>query len=152
MELKVYDWEFFERGKMWYIIFACVILVVAVLSVLSNNVVWWVIVLLFASGYLYFSLKSNKTTKMIIWKKVLEVWKTIYQWETLKWFVLEYHTKKRKIHNIVIIDNKNDPKIYTINDTAKNIESFVNELNGYIPMLETYPQSSFDKFVRKLKL
>jgi hypothetical protein len=152
MELKVYDWEFFERGKMWYIIFACVILLVAVLSVLSNNVVWWVIVLLFASGYLYFSLKSNKTTKMIIWKKVLEVWKTIYQWETLKWFVLEYHTKKRKIHNIVIIDNKNDPKIYTINDTAKNIESFVNELNGYIPMLETYPQSSFDKFVRKLKL
>jgi hypothetical protein len=152
MELKVYDWEFFERGKMWYIIFACVILLVAVLSVLSNNVVWWVIVLLFASGYLYFSLKSNKTTKMIIWKKVLEVWKTIYQWETLKWFVLEYHTKKRKIHNIVIIDNKNDPKIYTINDTAKNIEGFVNELNGYIPMLETYPQSSFDKFVRKLKL
>jgi len=152
MELKVYDWEFFERGKMWYIIFACVILVVAVLSVLSNNVVWWVIVLLFAAGYLYFSLKSNKTTKMIIWKKVLEVWKTIYQWETLKWFVLEYHTKKRKVHNIVLIDNKNDPKIYTINDTAKNIEDFVNELNGYIPMLETYPQSSFDKFVRKLKL
>ena len=152
MELKVYDWEFFERGKMWYIIFACVILVVAVLSVLSNNVVWWVIVLLFAAGYLYFSLKSNKTTKMIIWKKVLEVWKTIYQWETLKWFVLEYHTKKRKVHNIVLIDNKNDPKIYTINDTAKNIEDFVNELNGYIPMLETYSQSSFDKFVRKLKL
>ena len=147
MELKVYDWEFFERGKMWYIIFACVILVVAVLSVLSNNVVWWVIVLLFAAGYLYFSLKSTKTTK-----KVLEVWKTIYQWETLKWFVLEYHTKKRKVHNIVLIDNKNDPKIYTINDTAKNIEDFVNELNGYIPMLETYPQSSFDKFVRKLKL
>jgi len=152
MELKVYDWEFFERGKMWYIIFACVILLVAVLSVLSNNVVWWVIVLLFASGYLYFSLKSNKTTKMIIWKKVFEVWKTIYQWETLRWFVLEYHTKKRKVHNIVIIDNKNDPKIYTINDTAKNIEDFVNELNGYIPMLETYPQSSFDRFVRKLKL
>ena len=152
MELKVYDWEFFERGKSWYIIFACVILLVAVLSVLSNNVVWWLIVLLFAAGYLYFSLKSNKTTKMIIWKKVLEVWKDIYQREILKWFVLEYHTKKRKIHNIVIIDNKNNPKIYTINDTAKNIESFVNELNGYIPMMETYPQSGFDKFVRKLKL
>ena len=152
MELKVYDWEYFERGKTWYIIFAFVILAVVILSVLSNNLPWWVIVLLFAAGYLYFSLKSNKTTKMIIWKKVLEVWKDIYQREILKWFVLEYHTKKRKIHNIVIIDNKNDPKIYTINDTAKNIESFVNELNGYIPMMETYPQSGFDKFVRKLKL
>jgi len=152
MELKVYDWEYFERGKTWYIVFAFVILLVAILSIISNNVVWWVIVLFFAAGYLYFSLKSNKITKMVIWKKVLEVWKTIYQWETLRWFVLEYHTKKKKVHNIVIIDSRNRPSIYTINDTAKNIEDFVNELNGYIPMLESYPQSSFDKFVRRLKL
>lgn len=152
MELKVYDWEFFERGKTWYIVFAFVILLVAVLAIISDNVVWWVIVLFFAAGYLYFSLKSNKTTKMIIWKKVLEVWKTIYPWETLKWFVLEYHVKKRKVHNIVILDNKSRPSIYTINDTAKNIEEFVNELNGYIPMLENYPQSSLDKFVRRIKL
>jgi len=152
MELKVYDWEYFERDKTWYIVFAFVILLVAILSIISNNVVWWVIVLFFAAGYLYFSLKSNKITKMVIWKKVLEVWKTIYPWETLRWFVLEYHTKKKKVHNIVIMDNKGKPIIYTINDTAKNIEDFVNELNGYIPMLETYPQSNLDKFVRRLKL
>jgi hypothetical protein len=60
--------------------------------------------------------------------------------------------KKKKIHNIVILDNKGRPSIYTINDTAKNIENFVNELNGYIPMLESYPQSSLDKFVRRIKL
>lgn len=152
MELKVYNWEFFERGKTWYIVFAFVILLVAVLSIISDNVVWWVIVLFFAAGYLYFSLKSNKITKMIIWKKVLEVWKAIYPWETLRWFVLEYHVKKRKVHNIVILDNKGKPSIYTINDTAKNIEDFVNELNGYIPMLENYSQSSLDKFVRRIKL
>lgn len=152
MELKVYDWEFFERGKVWYIVFAFVILGVIIVSLLMNNITWWVIVLLFASVYLYFSLKSNKTTKMIIWKKVLEVWKTIYPWETLRWFVLEYHVKKKKIHNIVILDNKSRPSIYTINDTAKNVEDFVNELNGYIPMLENYSQSSLDKFVRRIKL
>ena len=61
MELKVYDWEYFERGKTWYIVFAFVILAVVVLSVLSSNLPWWVIVLLFAAGYLYFSLRSNKT-------------------------------------------------------------------------------------------
>ena len=152
MELKVYDWEFFERGKVWYIVFAFVILGVIIVSLLMNNITWWVIVLLFASVYLYFSLKSNKTTKMIIWKKVLEIWKTIYPWETLRWFVLEYHVKKKKIHNIVILDNKSRPSIYTINDTAKNVEDFVNELNGYIPMLENYSQSSLDKFVRRIKL
>ncbi len=152
MELKVYDWEYFERSKTRYIIFAFVILLVAVLSIMYNNIGWWVIVLFFTAGYLYFSLKSNKTVKMIIWKKVLEIWKTIYPWETLRWFVLEYHVKKKKIHNIVILDNKGRPSIYTINDTAKNIENFVNELNVYIPMLESYPQSSLDKFVRRIKL
>ena len=152
MELKVYDWEYFERGKTWYIVFSFVILAVVVLSVLSSNVVWWVIVLLFAAGYLYFSLKTNKNTKMIVWKKVLQIWKTAYQWNELGWFVLEYHTKKQKIHNIVIVDNKNYPRIYTINDSEKNLESFVNELNNYIPLLENYEQRGFDRFLRRLKL
>jgi len=152
MELKVYDWEYFERGKTWYIIFAFVILAVVILSVLSNNLPWWVIVLLFAAGYLYFSLRANKNISIIIWKKVLQIWKNVYPWNELNWFVLEYHTKKQKIHNIVIIDNKNNHEIYTINDTEENLENFVNELNEYIPMLEKYNQSSLDKFVRRLKL
>ena len=152
MELKVYDWEYFERGKTRYLIFAFVILLVVIGSILIENLSWWLIILFFAAWYLYFSLKSNKTTKMVIWKKVLEIWKNIYPWEILKWFVLEYHVKKKKVHNIVIIDSKNTVNIYTINDTAKNIEDFVNELNGYIPMLESYPQSGFDKFIRKIKL
>ena len=152
MELKVYDWEYFERGKTWYIVFAFVILAVVVLSVLSSNLPWWVIVLLFAAGYLYFSLRSNKTVSMIIWKKVLQIWKVIYQWNELRWFVLEYHTKKKKIHNIVIIDNKNNPKIYTIKDSDENLEDFINELNNYIPMLEKFDQSGLDRFLRRLKL
>ena len=152
MELKVYDWEYVERGKVWYIAFACVILLVVVLSVIVSNYVWWVLVLLFAAGYLYFLLKTNKNIVITIWKKVLQVWKTLYQWNELRWFVLEYHTKKQKIHNIVIIDNKNTPRIYTINDSEKNLESFVNELNNYIPLLENYEQSSLDKFIRRIKL
>ena len=152
MELKVYNWEYFDRSKTRYIIFAFVILLVIVLSVLSSNVIWWVIVLLFASVYLYYSLKSNKTTKLIIWKKVLQIWKSVFQWSELKGFVLEYHTKKQKVHNIVIINNKNNPDIYTIADTEKNLDKFVNELNGYIPMLEKYEQSGLDKFIRMIKL
>ena len=57
-----------------------------------------------------------------------------------------------KINNIVIIDNKNEYRIYTINDSDENLENFVNELNNYIPMLEKYEQTTMDKFIRKLKL
>jgi hypothetical protein len=70
----------------------------------------------------------------------------------LSGFVLEYHIKKDRVHNIVIITRKKEPQVYTIKDTQKNLENFVNELNDYIPMLEKYDQSSFEKFIRWLKL
>jgi hypothetical protein len=107
---------------------------------------------LFTAGYLYFSLKTNKTTDIIVWKQALQIWKIAYKWDDLSWFVLEYHTKKNKIHNIVILDNTGNAKIYTIKDSDKNLENFVKELNWYIPILETYKQSGMDKLIRWLKL
>jgi len=152
MELKVYDWEKFDRGVTWFLVFAFVILLVVVFSVLSNNIPWWVLVFLVAWGYIFYITKTNDTTKLITWKQALQVWKTVYSYDNLDGFVLEYHTEKKKIHNIVIIDNKKDYSIYTINDTEKNLKNFVNELNWYIPMLESYEQTTMDKFIRKLKL
>ena len=152
MELKVYNWEYFERGKTWYIVFALVILGVIVISILSNNVLGGVLVLLFAWWYIYLLTKIKDTTTMIIWKNSLQVWKTPFLRSTLKWFVLEYHTQKEKIHNIVIIDNKNTAKIFTINDTEKNLKNFVNELSNYIQIMDDYDQTKLDKFMRKIKL
>ncbi len=152
MELKVYEWEKFERSKTWFLIFAFVILLVIIISILSSNITWWVIVLVVAGGYIFFITKTNDTIKMITWKQALQIWKTTFPYDNLNWFVLEYHLEKKKIHNIVIIDNKKYPRIYTIKDTEKNLENFVNELNEYIPMLENYEQTTMDKFIRKLKL
>jgi hypothetical protein len=152
MELKVYDWEKFERSKTRYLVFAFIILLIVALSILSNNITWWVFVFIVAGGYIFYITKVNDTTKMITWKQALQIWKTTFPRDNLSWFVLEYHIKKKKIHNIVIIDNKKLYRIYTIKDTEKNLENFVNDLNWYIPMLENYEQSTFDKFIRKLKL
>ena len=152
MELKVYNGEYFERGKTWYIVFALIILVVVVFSVLSNNLVWWVFVLLLAGGYLFYLTKINDTIIITTWKNALQIGKATLPRNTLKWFVLEYHVEKEKIHNIVIVDNQKNNRIYTINDTDKNIQDFANELNWYIPMLENYDQWTFDKILRKIKL
>jgi len=152
MELKVYDGEYFERNKTWYIVFAFIILLVVVLSVLSSNIIWWVFVLIVAGGYIYFLTKTNDTIKMIIWEKWLQIGKVVFLWNNLSGFVLEYHTEKKKIHNIVIIDDKNIPRIYTIKDTQKNLEGFVKELSEHVSMLDKYEQSTMDKFIRKLKL
>ena len=123
MELNVYDWENFERGKVRYLVFAFFILLVVVFSILSNNIFWWLIVLILAGAYIFFITKTNNTIKMITWKKSLQIGKFTYPRESLKWFVLEYHTEKKKIHNIVIVDNKNSYKVYTIKDTEKNFFS-----------------------------
>ena len=152
MELKVYDWEYFERSKYWFLKFAFVILLVVILSILWNNITWWIFLLLLAGGYIFYLTKSNDTIKMITWKNALQIKKTTFPYEKLSWFVLEYHTEKKKIHNIVIIDDKKHADIYTIKDTQKNLENFVNELNEHIPMLDKYEQSTTDKLIRKLKL
>ena len=152
MELKVYNGEHFERGKVWYLIFVLVILLVVVLSILSNNIIWWVFVLLVAGWYLFYLTKVNDTITLITWKNALQIEKAAFPYETLSGFVLEYHTEKKKIQNIVILDDKKIPRIFTIKDSEKNLKEFVDDLNGYIPMLESYHQSTFDKFMRKIKL
>ena len=46
-----------------------------------------------------------------------------------------------------------EERIYTIkNPNSKNFQEFINELIEYIPMLDKYDQSTFDKFIRKIKL
>lgn len=152
MELKVYNWEYFERGKVRYIIFAVIILLVIVWSVLAKNAPWWILVLIFAWWYLYYLTKINSFVQMKTWKNALQVGKYTYSRDSLTWFVLEYHTEKKIIHNIVLIENTKEARIYTITDTSENLENFVHELSKYIPMLDTYNQSFFDKFLRKIKL
>ena len=154
MELKVYDWEHFDRGTIWFVIFGFVILLVVVLSILSNNIIWWVFVLLVSGWYIYYLTKTNSLIKMVIWKKALQIWKITFPWSELSGFLLESQNKKKKKHdiNIVILTNKKVPQIYTVEDSEKNLEKFVNDLNGYLPILEKYDQSTFEKFIRRIKL
>ena len=150
MELKVYDWEYFERDAKWFLIFGFIILLVVILSILWSNIIWWVFVLLAAGGYIYILTKTKNEIKIVTWKKALQIWKKVFTWDELDWFLLEYHGKSDK--NLVILTNKKEPMIYTVKDSDKNLENFANELNGHIPVLEKYDQSMFERFIRKIKL
>lgn len=46
----------------------------------------------------------------------------------------------------------NDHMIFSFDDTHENRKAFISELEKQIPLIETYPQSTMDKIVRKLKL
>lgn len=156
MELKVYNGEHFERWTTWYLVFAVVISLVIIASVFSSNITGAILVFVLAGWYIYYLTTTNDVVQMKIWKNALQIWKWTLPWSSLYGFVLEYHTWTEKIHNIVLLMNgKNDKKeyrIYTIADTAKNLENFVNELYDYLPMLDKYDQSTFEKFIRKIKM
>ena len=152
MEIKVYNCEYFDRWKIRYLVFVLIILLVIILSILSNNSVWWIFVFLAAGWYIFYLTKSDKIVSMVIWERGLQIWNDIISWNKLSGFILEYNVKLDKIWNIVIIDNKNSHKIYTIKDLDNNLKDFVKELNNYIPLLENYEYSTLDKILRKLKL
>jgi hypothetical protein len=69
----------------------------------------------------------------------------------LSGFVLEYHTKKQTIHNIVLLSSKGY-EIFTIDDTNEQLKAFATDLGNHLPLLDTYTQSLWDKFSRKIKL
>ena len=152
MELKVYNWERFERSKLWYFIVALIILAVVILSICASNIGWGILVLVFAGWYFFYSAKFNTEIQMKIWKNALQIGQSTFARNTFYGFVLEYHTEKKVIHNIVLLEENKTPRIYTITDSQKNLEKFVDELTDYLPMLDKYDQSFADKFIRKIKL
>ena len=152
MEIKVYNCEYFDRWKSRYLFFVWIILLVIILSILSNNIIWWVFIFLAAGWYIFYLTRLDKIINMVIWEKGLQIWKDIIPWNNLSGFMLEYNVKLNKIWNIVIIDNKNMYKIYTIKDINADFENFVEQLSKHIPLLENYEYSTLDKILRKLKL
>lgn len=73
----------------------------------------------------------------------------------IKWFCLELELDKdkniKRIKNIVFIYPQWH-SIHTISDSEENLSLFVKELQKYSEMVEEYPQTSREKFMRKIKL
>jgi len=157
MSLKVYSWEVFERGKLWYIIFAVVIISLVALSLFykSGDGFHWIfsafLLLVIVGGYLFFLSKTNKEIEMTIMPEGLKVWDKLVPYQTLKGFVVEMEKKTWVLTTIVLVYEKYS-EIYSLKDTEENQKIFFEELSKVIPFLEDYNQSTIDKLARKLKL
>jgi hypothetical protein len=88
---------------------------------------------------------------MTIQDKQLVVWTKSYPWNLFVWYVIEIYPKTQEIKNIVFLTAKWHI-IYTLDDSIDNIKLFLSELDGHLPMLGDYHQTSFEKFSRKMKL
>lgn len=150
MELNIYHGEHFERNKTRYIIFFLIISLIIVGSILSGNYIGAVVVLFFVGGYFFFLIKTNTPCTMKIEENWLQIKEKIYVRREIKGFVLEYNTKQQ-IKNIVII-KQTSYDIFSIQDTDDTLKDFITELNNHIPLLKSFEQSFFEKFIRKIQL
>jgi hypothetical protein len=106
---------------------------------------------LFVGGYFFFLIKTNESTTIHIEENWITIEKKHRPRHEFSGFILEFHTKKQTIHNIVLITPRGH-EIYTIQDTAEHLKTFATQLGEYLPLLETYHQTFREKFLRKIKL
>ena len=151
MELKIYNTEYFERNKTWYIVFTVVFVAIFIMTLYYKNWVGSILLVFLLGGYFYFGISGIKETLMTIWDNGLTIDKKVFSWSELSGFVLEYEQTTKEIKNIVILHN-NTHSIYTIIADQVQLHDFVEILSQHIPMISSYEQSFFEKLSRKLKL
>lgn len=149
--IKTFNGEKFEKNSWRYIIFATVFIWIILMSILSWNFVWAVVLFFLLWWYLYYTLNINQSIEIKINGWVLIVWDKTVARSNYIWFVIEIDVKSDSIKNLVFVWDKSH-NIFTINDDINNVSSFLNELVKYIPHLDNYDQSFFEKVSRKFQL
>lgn len=151
MQLTVYNTEVYSRSKLWYIGFAIFFTFLIVVLLLSTNYIGVITLCFFLGWYMVFSIKSLEPINLEISETYLRIGQKTYSWSSIQWFVIEIHKNKEEIKNLVLlIDNVHS--IYTIKDVPSKTKDFLMELNQHANLLNNYPQSTLQLFIRKLKL
>jgi hypothetical protein len=151
MQLITYNGEYFERSTVRYVIFFLIVGAVMIGSILSSNMIGAVIVLIFVGGYFFFLTKTNEVISLKIEENGLMAGKKFHPRNTLSGFVLEYHTKKQTIHNIVLLHTKGY-EIFTINDSDEHLKDFLTKISSFLPLIDKYEQGFWERFIRIIKL
>ncbi|HKL44033.1 MAG TPA: hypothetical protein VJ892_02015 [Candidatus Absconditabacterales bacterium] len=151
MELKVYNSEKFERGKLWYIAFASVFVIIFLVSIFYKNIVGAILMFFLLGGYLYYGIINNQEIKIKITDDGLIIGDRLSNRKNFTGYSLEIDPEKQNIKNIVFITQKHH-NIHTISDSNENMRKFLEQLNKFLPMIGEFPQTFWEKVSRKMKL
>jgi hypothetical protein len=152
MEIRVYNWEHFERTKARFVAFAVSLAVIIWASIFFANLFGSIILFLFTWAYILFSLTKHKHINLWIRDSWLAVDARLRPWQSLDSFVVEVDWQTQEWKNIIIIMKNNDHMIFSFDDEHEKKKDFITELQTYISLVENYPQTTMDKMVRKMQL
>lgn len=151
MEVLVYNSEKFDRSKWRYVIFGVVFAAVFLLTIFNRNYIWAVLLFFLLGGYFYYSSVHTQNTTITLQTDGVKIGKNFVGYSTLTWYVLELHRKTELLKNIVFVSAKWHA-IYTFHDAPEHIQAFVLSLDKFLPMLDQFEQSNFEKLIRRLQL
>lgn len=152
MQVRVYNGEHFERSRVWFIGFAVVLAAVIWLSLWFVNLFGAIILFLFTGAYILFSLTKNKHINLTIRDTGFVVDTRLRPRQSLDSFVVEVDSATQERKNLIIILTNKETMIFSFDDEHANKQAFITTLQQMIPLVETAPQTTMDKIVRKLKL
>jgi len=150
MQVQTYNWEYFVRGKRWYINFTTFFVFFIILLIFTNSFGWVVVIFLLLWWYLLFSLTMTSKIYITVLDNWVKIWEKLYWFNAFDGFVLEA-LETQEIKNIVFV-MWNSKLIHTFADDNDNIRSFLLELDKSLPLLDSYNQTLLDKIARAFKL
>lgn len=155
LSILVYNTEIFERSKRRYI--GCSIFFVSLIIVLllSGNYIGVFTLCLFLGWYCVFSIRMLEPIRVTLTQRHLSIGTSTYARSSIQGFVLEIHKHKEELKNLVIIiDNKHS--IFSFHESCfrqpEQTREFLVELWDKTQLLSSYPQTTLQLLMRKLKL
>lgn len=151
MKIHVYNGEYFDRSKRWYLWFWGVVMIIIVASVRYENIIWAVVMLLILGGYLYMQTRIHQQVELELQQDAIRIGQRKLAYSALKGFVVEVEKMSGELRNLVFVGEKTK-EILTFKDTRDHIEVFLIQLQQILPQLEMHEQSNVDKLLRKCKI
>ncbi len=153
VSVQSYNWEYFERWQLRYVVFAWVFGGLITLSLIYGNYVGAIVLILFMWWYLFFSAITTQPINLAVTQQSLDIWEKKYPWVIVQWFSFEVKTLKNghEIKNIIFVIN-NTNYIHTFKDDLSKIRDFVWELNNYTQLLHSTSFTTTESIARNLKL
>ena len=147
----VYNGEKHDRWTRWYVLFALIVGILVVFSLLYGNYSWVVLLFFLVGWYFFYQILHLQEIQLVVQNDGIHVDKIFYPWSDLQWFSLELDKTSWLARNIVLVKPWSH-HIYSFAGDLESAKEVVFLIDEQLPLLDVYPQTFAQRLVRTLKL
>lgn len=146
------EFQEYQRGTLWYVIFAIIIIALAIYCIKTNNFLFLVIVIMFVMFEVMFKFKKPNEVLFAIYESGIVYEGYVYFWDEIKEYYIIYDVD-RKVKKLYFIFNKQTETSLCIELEKEDPVAIRETLNKYIKEnLQRKYEHFGDQLSRILKL